>query len=222
MADFTVSMKAFTDRLKLSIEDRDESLASVRQATTDLLDGARNFLDNVAIEHDARAEYVTTFMSKSRAGRQETVKAMRDSHRESLATMSDEMHRTLEADTKSRVEEVNAFMATSHANRCETSKAMRAGHKEQLAAMSEELHQTLDEANKARLEAVGTMRETFQAARAELTSDLRDAAKAWGDFAGRHNVVVATPKPSTKGHGEKKKTARAAGGHEKRKVSHSR
>jgi gas vesicle protein len=221
MAAFTVNMKAFTDRLKSSIEDRDESLASVRQATTDLLDGARNFLDNVALEHDARAEYVHTFMSSTRANREETVKAMRDSHCESLAAMSDEMHRTLDAATKSRVEEVNAFMATSHADRCASSKAMRDSHKEELAAMSEELHQTLDEANRARLEAVGMMRDTFQTARAELSSDLRDAAKAWREFAGRHDAAP-TSKPETNGHGEAKKTAPVGNGHGKRKVSHSR
>ncbi len=105
MADFTESMKAFTDRLKSSIDDRGDSLARVHQATTDLLDGARDFLENVSLEHQARAEHVHAFMSASRAHRCETVNAMRESHRESLAAMSDEMHRTLDEATQSRVEE---------------------------------------------------------------------------------------------------------------------
>jgi hypothetical protein len=183
MADFTESMKAFTDRLKSSIDDRGESLTRVHQATTNLLDGARDFLTNVSLEHDARSESVHAFMSNSRANRQETVKAMRDSHCESLAAMSAEMHRALDEATKARVEEVNTFMTVSHDHRCETSKAMRDAHREELNAMSEELHHDLDEANKARMEAVGMMRDTFKTARNELASDLRDASKAWRDFA---------------------------------------
>jgi hypothetical protein len=183
MADFTESMKAFTDRLKSSIDDRDDSLARVHQATHDLLDGAREFLENVSLEHEARAEHVHAFMSNSRAHREETVKAMRDNHRESLAAMSDEMHHALEEGTKARIEEVNAFMTASHAHRCETSKAMRDAHREELATMSENLHHALDEANKTRLETVGMMRDTFKAARTELASDLRGASKAWREFA---------------------------------------
>jgi DNA-binding TFAR19-related protein (PDSD5 family) len=183
MADFTESMKAFTDRLKSSIDERGESLANIHQATTDLLGGARDFLENVALEHSTRAEQVHAFMSSSRANREETVKAMRDSHCESLAAMSDEMHRALDEATKSRVEEVKSFMSASHAYRCETSKAMRDSHREELAAMSDELHHTLDEANKSRLETVGMMRSTFKAAQNELATDLRDAAKAWREFA---------------------------------------
>ena len=183
MADFTESMKAFTDRLKSSIDDRGESLARVHQATTDLLDGAREFLENVSLEHDARAEQVHAFMSDSRAHRCETVKAMLDSHRENLATMSEELHNTLDQATKSRVEEMNAFMSASHAHRCETSKAMRDSHREELAMMSEELHHTLDQANKGRLEAVGMMRDTFRTARTELATDLRNASNAWREFA---------------------------------------
>jgi uncharacterized FlaG/YvyC family protein len=183
MANFTDGMTAFTVRLKASIDDRGESLARVHQSTTDLLDGAREFLENVSLEHDARAEEVHAFMSSSRTHRCETVKAMLDNHRESLAAMSDEMHRALDEATKSRVEEVNAFLTASHADRCETTQAMRDKHRDELAAMSEELHHTLDEANKHRLETVGMMRTSFQTARNELASDLRGASKAWRDFA---------------------------------------
>ena len=220
MADFTESMKAFTDRLKSSIDDRGESLAHIHQATTDLLEGARGFLENISLEHDARAEQVHTFMANNRASRRETVGAMRDAHRESLAAMSDEMRRSLDEATKSRVEEVNAFMATSHATRCETSQAMRDGHREELAAMREELHHTLDEANKGRLEAVGMMRETFQAARQELAADLGNAAKAWRDFAGRRNVAPTT-ESSPDAHAKGKKPRHATQSHAKRKASHA-
>jgi hypothetical protein len=230
MANFADGMKAFTDRLKSSIDDRGESLAQVHQATTNLLDGAREFLENVSLEHDARAEQVHAFMANSRANRQETVGAMRDMHRESLAAMSEEMHRTLGEATKARVEEVNAFMSASHAARCETTKAMRDMHKEELDAMREQLHHTLDEANKGRLEAVGMMRDTFQAARMELATDLRGASMAWRNFANRRE---AAPKPEpvmavemtveTEPEAvEPAKSKRAARKAEKRKASHSR
>jgi CRISPR/Cas system-associated protein Cas10 (large subunit of type III CRISPR-Cas system) len=221
MADFTMNMKAFTDRLKSSIDDRGESLTRVHQATTDLLDGARDFLKNVSLEHDARSESVHAFMSNSRANREETVKAMRDSHCESLAAMSAEMHQALNEATKARVEEVNNFMTVSHDHRCETSQAMRDAHREELAAMREELHHTLEEANKSRLEAVGMMRDTFQAARQELAADLGDAAKAWRDFANRRDVSPST-EPSMDEHTHDEKPHKAPRSHTKRKVSHAR
>jgi len=221
MADFTESMKAFTDRLRASIDDRDESLAHVHQATTDLLGAARTFLDNVGLENELRAEQVHAFMSNSRANRCETVKAMRDAHREGLAAMSDEMHRSLDEATKGRVEEVNAFMTASHAHRCETAKAMRDAHREELDSMREGLHHTLDEANKGRLEAVDMMRKTFETARHELASDLRDAAKAWREFASNRHAAPA-PESSPDGHGDGKKSHRTARQHARRKVSHPR
>lgn len=222
MAEFTESMKAFTDRLRSSIDDRGESLARVHRATTDLLDGARDFLEGVSLEHDARAEQVHAFMADSRAHRRETVKAMADSHRENLAAMSDEMHRTLDEATKGRIEEVNTFMADSRSHRLETFQAMRDGHREGLAAMGEELRHTLDEANKGRLEAVGLMRETFQVARHELASDLRDASRAWRDFAGRRDVAPM-PEPTPEAHDEGKKPRQAAQqGAKKKKASRAR
>jgi hypothetical protein len=176
-------MKAFTDRLKSSIDERTESLANTHQATTDLLDAARMFMDSVAIEHDARAEYVNDFMSKSHADRCETVQAMRETHRDELAAMSDEMRRMLDEDMKTRIDYVTDFMTTSHAYRIETTKAMRDNHREELAAMSDELHHALDEANQTRLATVGAMRKSFQAAQHALATDLKGAAMTWRQFA---------------------------------------
>jgi hypothetical protein len=185
MADFSENMKAFTDRLKTSIDDRAESLANTHQATTDLLDAARMFMNNVAVEHEARAESVNDFMARSHADRAESVKAMRDMHCEELAATSDEMRRMLDENMTTRAKYVAEFMTTSHANRCETAQAMRDNHREELAAMSDELHHTLDEANKMRLETVGAMRKTFQEARQTLATDLQDAANTWRQFAAR-------------------------------------
>jgi predicted nucleic acid-binding Zn ribbon protein len=183
MADFTESMTAFTNRLKASIDDRTESLANTHQATTDLLDAARNFMEDVALGHELRADEIQAFLSKSHANRCETVQAMREMHCEELAAMSAEMRRMLDENMKSRTEYVADFMATSHADRCEAAQAMRDNHREELAAMSDELHQMLDDSNKMRLETVGTMRKTFQAAQQALASDLRGAAMTWRQFA---------------------------------------
>jgi hypothetical protein len=119
----------------------------------------------------------------SHADRCETVKAMRQTHREELAAMGDEMRRMLDETTKARVEDVADFLATSHADRCEAAQAMRDNHRAELAVMSDELHQMLDDSNKMRLETVGTMRKTFQAAQQALASDLRGAAMTWRQFA---------------------------------------
>lgn len=199
MADFTESMKAFTDRLMSSIDERGESLANTHQATTDLLNAARMFMNDVATEHEARAASVNEFMAKSHADRAETVQAMRDMHRDDLAAMSAEMRRMLDEDVKSRTEYVADFMATSHTNRCETARLMRDNHREELAAMRDELHHTLEAANKTRLETVGAMRKTFQDARSALSSDLRAASTTWRQFAsGRHQMTsrpAPTPEP---------------------------
>ena len=183
MADFTESMKAFTDRLQASIDDRTESLANTHQATTDLLGAARSFMENVAFEHEARAESVNNFMAKSHADRCESVQAMRDMHRDELAAMSDEMRRMLDENMKTRTDYMADFMTTSHAHRCETAQAMRDNHRSELAAMSEELRDTLEEANKMRLETVGAMRKSFQTAQQGLANDLKNAAMTWRQFA---------------------------------------
>jgi hypothetical protein len=183
MADFTESMKAFTDRLKASIDDRSESLANTQQATTDLLDAARMFMDNVAFEHEARAEYVNDFMAKSHLDRCETVQAIRDKHRDELAAMSDELRQMLDENMKTRIDDVADFMMTSRAERLESAQAMRENHRSQLNAMSEELRHTLDEANQMRLETVGLMRKSFQDAQHALATDLKGAAMTWRQFA---------------------------------------
>ncbi len=183
MADFAENMKAFTDRLQASIDDRTESLENVRQATTDLLDSARMLMESISTEHEARADYVNDFMARSHADRCETVQAMQKMHRDDLAAMSDEMRRMLDENMKTRCDYVADFMSTSRADRLETAQAMRDNHREQLASMSEELHRTLDEANAMRLETVGTMRKTFQDAQHALKADLHGAAMTWRQFA---------------------------------------
>lgn len=183
MADFQENMKAFTGRLKASIDDRAESLAGVHEATTSLLDSARMFLENVADEHQARAEAVHAFMARSHADRAEAVNAMRQSHRESFTAMADAMHRSLDEQRKDRTEFVGEFISTSRADRLETAQAMRDNHREQLATMAEELNRALDQANHDRLETVGAMRRSFQDARQALATDLREAATAWRQFA---------------------------------------
>lgn len=175
MAEFNDRMMAFTDRLKSSIEGRGEALANVHQATVDLLGGARTFLDGVAHEHKAMAEELNQFLATTRANRDETVTAMRNSHREFLDNVT--------AEHGVRTEDVNGFLTTSRTNRVETVGAMRDTHREELGAMCDEMRKTLDEANKARHEAVDTMTGAFRTARIELASDLRDAAKAWREFA---------------------------------------
>jgi hypothetical protein len=183
MADFTENMKSFTDRLKVSIDDRTESLASTHQATTDLLDAARMFMDDVALGHELRADEIQAFMAKSHADRAETVKAMRDMHCEELAAMSAEMRTRLDENMRSRVEYVADFLTTSHNDRCEAAQAMHEKHREELDAMSQELHHSLDDANKMRLETVGAMLKTFQDAQHSLATDLRGAAMTWRQFA---------------------------------------
>jgi hypothetical protein len=183
MADFNESMKTFTDRLQASIDDRTESLGSIHQATTDLLDSARSFMEDVALGHELRTDEIQAFMARSRADRCETVQAMREMHRGDLAAMSDEMRRMLDETTTARVEFVNAFMTTSRADRLETARAMRDNHRDQLAAMSEELRATLDEANTMRRETVGAMRKSFQVAQRALANDLKGAAMTWREFA---------------------------------------
>ena len=196
MIDFSENMRAFTDRLKASIDDRADSLANTHEATTNLLDAARMFMVDVAHEHEARTEAVNDFMSRSHADRCETVKAMRETHAEELAAMSDEMRRMLDENMKSRTEYVADFMATSHADRCETARAMRDNHREEFATMREELHQTLDDANKTRLETVGMMRKTFQDAQVALATDLRAASTTWRQFAARRDQPTPRPAPT--------------------------
>jgi hypothetical protein len=183
MADFNENMQAFTGRLKASIDDRAESLSNIHQATTDLIDAARMFMDDVALGHELRADEINAFMAKSHADRCETVQAMRESHRDELAAMSDDMRRMLDENMKARTESIGDFMTTSRAERLETAQAMRDNHREQLAMMSEELHHSLDEANKTRLETVGMMRKTFQDARHSLATDLKAASMTWRQFA---------------------------------------
>jgi DNA anti-recombination protein RmuC len=175
MAAFADRMKTFTGRLTSSIEDRTESLARVHQATTDLLDETREFLDDVAHEHAARADEVHAFLSTNRADRNEAVSAMRDGHREFLDGVAHE-HGT-------RADEVQTFLSATRSDRNASVTAMRDGHLEALDAMRNELNHTLHEGGKARREAVDLMRDTFQTARRELSADLRDSAKAWREFA---------------------------------------
>jgi hypothetical protein len=183
MADFQENMKAFTGRLQASIDDRAESLAGVHQATTDLLDAARMFMDDLALGSELRGDEIQAFMAKSHADRTESVQAIREMHREDLAAMSDEMRRMLDENMKTRIDYVADFMTTSRADRLEMAQAMRDNHREQLSAMSDGLHQMLDEANKQRLETVGMMRKTFQDARHELATDLKAASTTWRQFA---------------------------------------
>ena len=183
MANFEESMKAFTGRLKASIDDRTDSLADMRQATNDLIDAARMFMDSVAIEHDARAEAINAFMAKSHADRHTYVSNMREMHRDELAAMSESMHEMLDENMKERNEYVRDFMSTSREDRLTASKAMRDAHREQLAMMSEQLRESLDEANRDRMETVGAMRDTFQTAQKALASDLKAASMTWRTFA---------------------------------------
>ena len=177
MADFNDRMMAFTDRLGASIEARGDSLAEVHQATVNLIGGARKFLEGVAAEHGARAEELGEFLSKTRADRDEAVKAMRDSHREFLDEVT--------AEHGARTEEVNEFLSSSRAHRVETVGAMRDSHRESLGAMRDELRHTLDETNKTRHEVVGMMTGSFRTARSEMSADLGKAAKTWREFAAR-------------------------------------
>jgi hypothetical protein len=182
MASFSDNMMAFTDRLKASIDDRAESLAGIRQDTADLIDTARKFMDDVALGHELRADEINAFLAKSHADRCEMVQAMREMHRDELASMSDEMRRMLDENRKSRCESVADFMSTSRADRLESAKAMHDCHRAELDAMSEELHHRLDDANKSRLETVGMMRKTFQEAQHSLATDLRSASTTWREF----------------------------------------
>jgi len=190
MAEFHDRMKAFTDRLKSSIEDRGDSLASVHQATVDLLGGARMFLNDVADEHKARAEELNQFLSTTRANRDETVTAMRNSHREFLDSVA--------AEHQARAEDVNEFLTSSHDHRVEMVGAMRDHHREELDAMRDEMRHTLDEANKARHHAVDTMTGAFKTARIELSKDLHGASMAWREFASSARSPMSGPAPSAK------------------------
>ncbi len=230
MAEFHDRMKAFTDRLKSSIEDRGDSLANVHQATVDLLGGARMFLNDVAHEHKERAEELNEFLSNTRARRDETVTAMRESHRDFLDNVA--------AEHGARAEEVNAFLASSHDRRVEMVGAMRDNHREELDAMRDEMRHTLDEANKARHHAVDTMTDAFRTARVELSKDLHGAAMAWREFAttGRsaktapqakmtppsHPAPAAKPKPVEAKSAEAKapKSKAKASGPKKAEASH--
>ena len=197
MANFNDRMMAFTDRLGASIEARGDSLAEVHQATVDLLGGAREFLEGVAAEHGARAEELGEFLSKTRADRDEAVKAMRDSHREFLDEVT--------AEHGARTEEVNEFLSSSRANRVETVGAMRDAHRESLGAMRDELRHTLDETNKTRHEVVGMMTGAFRTARSELSADLGTAAKTWREFAARRTQSTPAHQPEVPAHEDRDK-----------------
>jgi hypothetical protein len=90
---------------------------------------------------------------------------------------------TVEAEHHARAEEVNTFLANHREARHEAVGAMRTAHRESLDAMRHDLDETLGAARKARLEAVTEMRVGFETARHAMSADLRDAAKAWHEFA---------------------------------------
>lgn len=184
MAQFQDRMTAFTDKLQASIEDRNESIANIHQATADLIGGARTFLNDVAHDHKVMAEELNAFFATTSANRDEMVTAMRESHREFLNNVI--------AEHEARIEDVNEFLTSNRENRLETVGNMRDNHREELDTMRDNLRQTLDEANKARHDAVDTMTDAYRTARLELSSDLRGAATAWKEFSMRTKSKSST------------------------------
>ena len=102
MADFADRMKAFTEHLHESIQAREEALAGVHKATSEVLGAARSFLGDVADEHRERAEELRATLKSHRDACHQRVAEMRQGHQEALHEMRDDLNEMLSETRRSR------------------------------------------------------------------------------------------------------------------------
>jgi len=126
---FTDRMASFTEHLKASIQERDESLRDIRRATEDVLKAAQGFVADVAADHHAMGESLHAELTADREARSERVAEMRHEHRASLDQMRDEMQKTLDATRQARQEAVHQMRGAFTVARCEVASDLQGAAK---------------------------------------------------------------------------------------------
>ena len=116
---FTDRMASFTEHLKTSILERDESLKDIRRATEDVLKAAQGFVVDVATDHRVMGETLHADLTADREARNERVAEMRHDHKASLDQMRDETQKTLDATRQARQEAVHEMREAFSVVRCE-------------------------------------------------------------------------------------------------------
>jgi ElaB/YqjD/DUF883 family membrane-anchored ribosome-binding protein len=126
---FTDRMASFTEHLKTSIQERDESLAETRHAAQDVLKAAQEFVTDVAADHRVMGEALHAELTADREARSDCVAEMRHQHKASLDQMRDEMQTSLDATRQARQEAVHQMREAFTVARCEVAADLQGAAK---------------------------------------------------------------------------------------------
>ncbi len=125
MSSFADRMQTFCGHLTNSIREREEALEQIGQATNDLLNEARSFLNDVTEDRQAAAAELRSRMKEFQDAHRERVAEMRRNHHERLEEMRSDMNTMLEETRAARHESVNSMMTEFGASRRELSDDLR-------------------------------------------------------------------------------------------------
>ena len=126
MPVFADRMKDFTDHLRISIENRTDSLGQVHQATNHLLSAARSFMGNVSHEHHLMAGELHASLDQFHGDLTNRVEDMRKRHCASLRQTQAELRQRLDDNKAARNESVKNMRQTFREARQEVSDDLRA------------------------------------------------------------------------------------------------